>query len=213
MGAPSPQPLPAPGSRADRTRQRILAAASQCFAAAGFGKTTVEEIAAVAGVSKGIVYRHFRAKEGILEALLERTLDEWLRASRIDPALARSGRACEAIERALRGALEHARRNPLVRALHQLDPQVVLGLGNSAAVQRGLREARAQTVEALRAAIASGELRGELDPERAADLVRLVLFALVDHLLDPRWIDASDERFVATCADVLCRGLRAEPGR
>jgi TetR/AcrR family acrAB operon transcriptional repressor len=213
VGAPSPQTLPAPGSRADRTRQRILAAASQSFAAAGFSKTTVEEIAAGAGISKGIVYRHFRGKEPILEALLERTLDDWLRTSRLDVALARSGRACEAIERALRGTLEYARTNPLVRALYQLDPLVVLGLGNSVAVQRRVGEARAQAVEAMRAAIASGELRGDLDAERAADLVRLVMFALADHLLNPQWIDASDERFVATCVDVLCRGLHAEGRR
>jgi TetR/AcrR family acrAB operon transcriptional repressor len=211
VGAPSPQAWPAPGSRAERTRQRILAAASQSFAAAGFSKTTVEEIAAAAGVSKGIVYRHFRGKELILEALLERTLDDWMRASRIDVDLARSGRACEAIERALRGTLDHAHTNPLVRALHQLDPLVLLGLHDSAAVRRRVGEARAQTVDAMRAAIASGELRADLDAERAADLVRMVMFALVDHLLSPQWIDGSDERFVATCVDVLCRGLHAEP--
>jgi AcrR family transcriptional regulator len=63
--------------RAERTRRRILDAACHCFAASGYAKTTVEEIALQAGVSKGLVYHHFRGKEQILEAVLERTLADW----------------------------------------------------------------------------------------------------------------------------------------
>jgi hypothetical protein len=44
-------------------------------------------------------------------------------------------------------------------------------------------------------------------------LLRLVTIALCDHLIFPQWIDASDERFLATCVDVLRRGLRAEGAR
>jgi AcrR family transcriptional regulator len=197
-------------SRVERTRRRILRAAGLCFAAQGFSKTTVPEIAAAAGVSKGLVYHHFRAKELILEALLERTLADWSRVSGIREHVARTGSVLAGLERALRGSLDYARSNPLVRALFQLDPLVVQGLGSSAAVQRSVADGRAQLVEAMRAGIAAGELRADLDPERAADLLRMLMIAFVDHLLDPRWIDASDEVLVSTSLDVLCRGLRAE---
>jgi hypothetical protein len=76
-----------------------------------------------------------------------------------------------------------------------------------------MREARERMIGAVRSGLASGELRAELDPERSADLLRLVTIALCDHLLYPQWIDASDERFLATCVDVLRRGLRAEDAR
>lgn len=210
-----PTPLGAPlrVDRAERTRQRLLDAAAQCFASAGFSKTTVEEIAASAGVSKGVVYHHFRGKESILEALLERTLADWAAVSSIPEPAASGGSVLAAFERSLRASLDYARTNPLIRALFQLDPAVVLGLGSSAAVQKSVHAGRARMIEAVRAGVASGELRAELDPERAADLLRLVTIALIDHLLNPQWIDASDERLVATCVDVLRRGLRAEGAR
>jgi len=206
----TPHAPPGALPRGERTRQRILHAAAQCFAASGFSRTTVEQIATGAGVSKGIVYHHFRAKELILEALLERTLDDWSRASGIAAHVARSGSVLAGFELALRGSLDYARTNPLVRALFQLDPIVMLGLGGSAAVQRSVADGRAQMVEAMREGIASGELRAELDPERTADVLRLVMIAFVDALRDPRWIDASDEALVSTCLDILRRGLRAE---
>jgi AcrR family transcriptional regulator len=206
----TPHAPPGALPRGERTRQRILHAAAQCFAANGFSRTTVEQIATAAGVSKGIVYHHFRAKELILEALLERTLEDWSRASGITAHVARSGSVLAGLERALRGSLDYAKTNPLVRALFQLEPLVVQGLGSSAAVQRSVADGRAQMVEAMRAGIASGELRSELDPERTADVLRLVMIAFVDSLRDPHWIDASDDALVSSCLDLLRRGLRAE---
>jgi AcrR family transcriptional regulator len=206
----TPQAPPGALPRGERTQQRILYAAAQCFSANGFSRTTVEQIATGAGVSKGIVYHHFRGKELILEALLERTLEDWSRASGVAAHVARAGSVLAGFERALRGSLDYAKTNPLVRALFQLDPLVVLGLGSSAAVQRSVAEGRAQMVEAMRTGIASGELRAEIDPERTADVLRLVMIAFVDALLDPRWIDASDDALVSSCLDLLRRGLRAE---
>jgi len=206
----TPQVPPGALPRGERTRQRILHAAAQCFAASGFSRTTVEQIATGAGVSKGIVYHHFRAKELILEALLERTLDEWSRASGIAAHVARSGSVLAGFERALRASLDYARTNPLVRALFQLDPLVAQGLGSNAAVRRSVADGRAQMIEAMREGVASGELRAELDPERTAGLLQLIIGAFIDALLDPRWLDVSDEALVSTCLDVLRRGLRAE---
>jgi AcrR family transcriptional regulator len=67
------------GSRSDRrkarTVQAIFTAAEQKFLARGFHGTTVEEIAEAADVSVGSIYVHFRSKEGLYVALLERALD------------------------------------------------------------------------------------------------------------------------------------------
>ncbi len=208
MAQATPHAPPGALPRGERTRQRILHAAAQCFAASGFSRTTVEQIATGAGVSKGIVYHHFRAKELILEALLERTLEDWSRATGIAAHVARSGSVLGGFERALRASLDYARTNPLVRALYQLDPLVAQGLGSNAAVRRIVADGRKQMVEAMHEGIASGELRAELDPERTADLLHLVMSAFVDGVLDPRWVDASDDALVSTCLDVLRRGMR-----
>ena len=207
---------PATGERqAGRQRRlaRILDAAEQLFARHGFAKTTVEEMATAAGVSKAVVYHHFRGKEAVLEALLERMLADWARVSGLGVYLAAGAGVLDAFERSLRASLDYARQSPLLRALFQLDPAVLLGLGASRAVQSSMSEARELMVAAMRGGIAAGELRAELDPERAADLLRLVTIALCDHLIFPQWIDASDERFIATCVDVLRRGLRSGAGR
>jgi AcrR family transcriptional regulator len=213
MTAPTPLSAPARIDRAERTRQRVLDAAAQSFASVGYSRTTVEQIAAAAGVSKAIVYHHFRNKESILETLLERTLADWERVSNLEAYLAAGCSVLDAFERSLRSSLDFARKSPLLRSLFQLDPAVLLGLGSSAAVQRSMRDANERMVAAVRGGLASGELRPELDAERSADLLRLVMIALCDHVLFPQWLDASDERFVSTCVDVLRRGLRAEVAR
>jgi AcrR family transcriptional regulator len=213
MAEPTPLTVPLRVDRAERTRQRLLDGAAHCFANAGYSRTTVEQIATAAGVSKAVVYHHFRSKESILEALLERMLTDWAHVSNLQMYLTAGAGVLDAFERSLRASLDFARKSPLLRALLQLDTAVLLGLGNSAAVQKNMREAREHMIAAMRTGVASGELRSELDPERAADLLRLVMIALCDHLLFPQWIDASDDRFVATCVDVLRRGLRAEGTR
>lgn len=56
-----------------RTHQ-ILDAALHTFARNGFAETRIDDIAHQAGLSKGGVYTHFKSKEEIFEALLDREL-------------------------------------------------------------------------------------------------------------------------------------------
>ena len=77
-------------------------------------------------------------------------------------------------------------------------------------MRSSLEEFRAQLVEAIRAGVASGELREDLDVERSAEVVRILLLAFIEHLFDPDWIDASDERLIDASLDVLFRGLARE---
>jgi AcrR family transcriptional regulator len=109
-----------------------------------------------------------------------------------------------------RAGLQYARDNPLVRALFRLDPLVLLDMRRSAAIRRSLEEFRAQLVTAIRAGVDSGELREDLDVERAAEVVRILHLAFIDHLLNPEWIDASDQRLVEASLEVLFHGLARE---
>jgi TetR/AcrR family acrAB operon transcriptional repressor len=205
----SPQALPARAERVERKRQRVLDAAARCFAASGFSKTTVEQIAAGAGVSKALLYHHFRGKEAIFEELLERTLSDWARVGRIDEHLPPDGSVVTALAGMVRASLAYARSNPLVRSLYQFDPLVVRFVGSSAAVRRHADEGRQRLVDAIQRGVARGELRADLDPGRVADAARLLIMALIDHLLNPDWLDASDDRFVETCLEVLFHGIAA----
>jgi TetR/AcrR family transcriptional repressor of mexJK operon len=62
---------PAAGRPKDlEKRQAILDAAARLFLEQGFERTTVDAIAARAGVSKLTVYSHFEGKEGLFRALI-----------------------------------------------------------------------------------------------------------------------------------------------
>ncbi|NOK61742.1 MAG: TetR/AcrR family transcriptional regulator [Chloroflexi bacterium AL-W] len=55
---------------ADRQRQ-ILLAAAECFARKGFHQTTMDDIAREAGISAGLIYRHFAGKEELIIELVK----------------------------------------------------------------------------------------------------------------------------------------------
>jgi len=57
--------------RAER-REQILAAATDAFARSGFAATGLEQIAAAAGVTRVVLYRHFDSKNELYQAVLDR---------------------------------------------------------------------------------------------------------------------------------------------
>ncbi|RMG55763.1 MAG: TetR/AcrR family transcriptional regulator [Bacteroidetes bacterium] len=51
-------------------QQRILEAALRLFAQEGYAATSTSKVAKAAGVSEGLIFRHFQSKEGLLQAIL-----------------------------------------------------------------------------------------------------------------------------------------------
>ena len=69
--------LPSPGKRgpaAHRTRTQLLEAADEHFRHYGYGKTTVADLAKAIQVSPAYVYRFFKSKQAIGEAVCAMTL-------------------------------------------------------------------------------------------------------------------------------------------
>ena len=63
------------GSKSERTRATVRAAAAECFALSGFQATTTAEIARRAGVSEGTVFLHYTNKLGLLTAVTREFYD------------------------------------------------------------------------------------------------------------------------------------------
>jgi AcrR family transcriptional regulator len=61
----------------------ILAAAARAFAAGGFAGTSMEDIAAEAGVTRLTIYRHFATKQELYEAVLDHTRQRLAEATRV----------------------------------------------------------------------------------------------------------------------------------
>ncbi|MET7505889.1 TetR/AcrR family transcriptional regulator [Streptomyces albidoflavus] len=59
-------------------REQLLDIGRTLFAAKGFEGTSVEEIAAKAGVSKPVVYEHFGGKEGLYAVVVDREMRQLL---------------------------------------------------------------------------------------------------------------------------------------
>jgi TetR/AcrR family transcriptional regulator len=59
----------------ERTRERLIDAATRLFAVHGFDGATAEQIAGEAGVNKAMINYHFGGKQGLYQAILTGTLD------------------------------------------------------------------------------------------------------------------------------------------
>jgi AcrR family transcriptional regulator len=70
--------LEAPPPAISQKREQILQGAMQIFFKSGYAETSMDRVAAEAGVSKQTIYSHFRDKEGLFKALMERvTIDRF----------------------------------------------------------------------------------------------------------------------------------------
>lgn len=67
------------------TIEDILSISAKLFLEKGFDKTSMNDIAATAGISKGAIYHHFQSKDEIIKAVTEKqaqvikeTMENWL---------------------------------------------------------------------------------------------------------------------------------------
>lgn len=67
----TPPPVSRQRARTEATRKRLLAAAEKTFARDGFEAARLEDIATLAGYTRGAFYANFKSKEDIFFALLE----------------------------------------------------------------------------------------------------------------------------------------------
>ena len=92
-----------------QNQEMILDAALDIFSGQGFRGTTVDQIAAHCGMSKPNLLYYFRRKEDIYVALMERTLDAWLKPLRtLDP----DGDPISELTRYISAKLEMSLANP-----------------------------------------------------------------------------------------------------
>lgn len=195
-----------------RRLARILTAAEELFASHGFAKTTVEEIAAAAGVSKGLVYDHYVSKEALLGAIWERLVEDWTRAVREikfdDSSIA------DSIGALVRSSLEYVRANPLLRRIIALDPGALIPGGRESQIEFG-RRYREGLEPVLARGVRRGELRRDLDVPHTAEVIWLLHFTLTRELfVGPHRISRADsDELLRSAVELVVAGLRAPGGR
>lgn len=164
------------GEIAEERRRQIVAAAAVCFARRGFHRATMPEICAEAGLSPGTVYRYFRSKEDLIEALVEQDRAESL-------ALMQGLAAAPDLRAAIRDGVAET----LAAVGDPAEAAVYLEVGAEAArnprvgaiVRRHDESVTGELTALLRRAQERGEVAAGLDPRVAAE----VISALVDGLI------------------------------
>ncbi|NUO98984.1 MAG: TetR/AcrR family transcriptional regulator [Nonomuraea sp.] len=113
--------------RSDETTARLVTAARRLFGENGFAETSIDAVAAAAGVTKGAAYHHFTGKAALFRAAFTRELEEV--AAALERAGAREGDPLAALRRGCRTFLEHCLA-PGFRQIVLLDAPSVLGWGD-----------------------------------------------------------------------------------
>src|SRR5262249_25045130 len=182
--------VPAPGVRLRRAarREQILAAATRAFARSGFAATSLDDVAAAAGVSRGILYRHFASKADLYRAVLDRacarlvaavgegeytpdSVDALVAAAVADPDGFRLLFQHAAREPEFRQQMDAFRRNMVAVAYRQLAQMIP----DPSWARWAAHLAPMLTVEAIMAWLDVGLT----DREQAADRIRQVLGGVI----------------------------------
>jgi TetR/AcrR family transcriptional regulator, repressor for uid operon len=79
-------------------REDLLIAAARRFVEVGIRRTTMEDIARDAGAGKATLYRHFANKDAVVDALVAREADRFVRA--LNAAIETGGDAAGKLEAA-----------------------------------------------------------------------------------------------------------------
>ncbi len=154
---------------------RILEAASRLISHYGFDKTTMEDIAREAGVSKGSLYLEWTSKEELLDALLvfemKRYLMDYQRRIDDDP---QGGQIANLYQHSI-FALQC---NPLIRALYTRDNRV---LGDFIRRQDPQRYTSRMLFEKdfILQMQKAGQLRTDLRPEMIAYLFGVITIGVI----------------------------------
>ncbi|MHC0430691.1 TetR/AcrR family transcriptional regulator [Streptomyces sp. O3] len=184
------------------TPETLLAVAVEIFNERGYDGTSMEHLSKAAGISKSSIYHHVTGKEELLRRAVSRALDGLFGI--LDEDRARAGRAVE--------RLEYVTRR-MVQVLTAELPYVTLLLrvrGNTATEKWAMerrREFDHQVAELLKAAVADGDLRTDVEVRLATRL----LFGMINSIAEwyrPEHQGADDQEVADAVVQLAFSGLR-----
>jgi AcrR family transcriptional regulator len=155
-------------------RGALLAAARDQFALRGFESTTMRDIADVAGLPAGNLYRYFESKDSMILEILGDFSDRLLAAYK--EVIGAGATVTETLD-AILWLLQQASRQfgPEIEILQGYGRLVALGLGDH--YQQGARARLALLAQLIAAGASAGEFRQVAGPELVATCVREIMWS------------------------------------
>jgi AcrR family transcriptional regulator len=196
-----------PERRRQQTREHLLAAAAEVFAERGFHGASLDEVAAVAGFTKGAVYSNFKNKEDLFLALFRANYEREMQALRStleDSEIPPEARIADFVDL----IREETRRAGSMGLLYQ---EFWLYAARNAAAREELTRIDNEGVQALADIIDAERERQGIEPLGSAiDAARLIqtLFRGIWQLrvLQP---DVANDELVEAAISFVARGLGA----
>ena len=179
----------------DETRARVLDAAFEQFCRTGIQRTTMEDVARRAGVSRITVYRRFATKDALVEHVVRREFRRYF-----DRFLVEIRQAETAADRVVLGfvsSLRAIRGNPLIGGLIATETdQLVASLVKDGG--RTLATVRQFVAGQLRQEQRAGNVREDLDIELVAEMMVRISASFL--AIPSRLVDLDDEEQLASLA-------------
>ncbi|WP_062435378.1 TetR/AcrR family transcriptional regulator [Herbidospora daliensis] len=156
-------------------RQRLLSAATRLFAEKGFESTSVQEIVAAAGVTKGAMYHYFDSKDDLLQEIYGRVLR--MQMDRLRRFADGEGTVAERLHAAAADVINTTVDNLddskiFFRSNHQLAPDT----------RKIVRAERRRYHERFRDLVIEGQQEGVFRSDVPAEMVVDFFFGSVHHL-------------------------------
>jgi AcrR family transcriptional regulator len=200
-----PRKRPVQQTRARRTRDDLLEAAGEVFANQGYPGATIDDITAIAGVSKGAFYFHFESKEDVFVALVQGWASD---VSTQVKELSRSGR----LERSgLRTVIDRL----LSVGGSRWRPRLVLEFLSQAEHNSRVGEALVEAQDAWRAAtskvVSKARRAGLVDEGLSPDATAAALLAIRDGLIVQACLPGSSREIDVRSATRVALALLQPP--
>jgi TetR/AcrR family transcriptional repressor of uid operon len=184
-----------PAQDSDEITTRVLDGAYEQFCRMGIRRSTMEDVARRAGVSRITVYRRFATKDALVEHVVRREFRRYFDQFLIDIEQART--AADRVVLGFVSALRAIRHNPLIGGLMAVEPDVLVpamisdGGRTLAAVQRFV-------AGQLRREQHAGTVSAEVDVELVAELMTRVSSSFL--LTPSHVVDLDDDEQVRAVA-------------
>ena len=158
-------------------RRRIIANARKCFRKYGPRRTTMEDIAAAAGIARPALYRYVASRDEVIEAVILQRVEELSEGFR--SLLVESTSFAEAFVEVAMAAVNAARLDPELQALFETTTgtriiQVMVG------PNPGFHEfVKSFFTDAFSAAREAGLLRTDVDDDALVDWIRGIIVMMI----------------------------------
>ncbi len=197
---------------AQATRELLLDTAEQVFMARGLSRSSLQDIAQAAGLTRGAIYWHFADKLALFEAMMAR-VDLPLEQALAADTAALCGQACDplAVLRSL--ALEPfalMRRDPRAQRVFTILMHRAEFVGELAPLARRQDGALSDCVQRMERLFQAARRAGTLAEGVSPRIAATALLALIDGLLRLCTLDDTGgaQRAVVPAIDALLGGLR-----